>query len=455
MYKDTFNSLYGNLLLIDNDSVYLDKIFADPKLVELFPLFTKASLPEGLKLLAKEKGKIRIIFISTILISKTAVENIKSIKESSPDIQFVLIKHGKEVLADHLTDNPLFTRIVVKPKSYVELTEVFKELFFQKLDWEKVEASPEAKDVEVSKEENEFISTHINEYVFTAKSLFNVFIKIGPKKYIKIINAGDPVLMDTVEGYANKGIKELFIPVVEHDKYIKFTQNLSAKGLTTFGAPKKKIQNLLSFGSSISQSLIQTGVSVKKLDLANELLNQSVSLIKHQGLRNSKMSKMMDLIEYKDHLSFVSFLSCLVANEVGFETSKTIKLVGLAALLHDIGLYDLDPTIENDDDCRVKNPDIFLRHPSHGAELLRKTGSIDETVCLVVEHHHLRRKGSPDTRSVNVNLLTEIIAVADDLHNHLMIDGFSPKKLEHFMLTDLGQFTPSIEKAVIKLFKVG
>jgi putative nucleotidyltransferase with HDIG domain len=455
MFKDTFNKLYGNLLLIDNNSIYIDKIFADPKLIEIFPLLTKSTLSEGLKLLAKEKGKIRIIFISTILISKASVEKIKSIKESSPDIQFVLIKHGKEILADYLKDNPIFNRILLKPKGYVELTEVFKELFVQKLDWEKVEASPEAKDVEITKEETEFISTHINEYIFTAKSLFNVFIKIGPKKYIKVVNAGDPVLIDTVESYASKGIQELFIPVLEHDKYIRFTQNLSAKGLSTGGAPKKKIENLLNFGSSVSQSLIQTGVSVKKLDLANELLNQSVSLIKNQGLRNSKISKMFDLIEYKDHLSFVSFLSCLVANEVGFETSKTIKLVGLSALLHDIGLYDLDPKLENEDVCRVNNPDMFLKHPSHGAELLRKAGGIDETVCLVVEQHHLRRKGTPDTRSVNVNLLTEIIAVADDLHNHLMIDGFTPQKFEQFVMTDLEQFSPTIEKAVIKLFQAG
>ena len=455
MHKDTINSLFGNLLLIDNDSAYLDKVFADAKLVELFPLLTKSSLAEGLKLLAKEKGKIRIIFVSTILVSQKSLENIKKIKDEFPDFQFVLIKHGNEITPGYLNENQLFNRLLVKPQSYSALTDVFKNIFVEKIEWQKVEASPEEKDVEIAKNEDEFISTNINEYVFTAKSLFNVFIKIGPKKYIKVINAGDPVLIETVEGYAKKGIEELFIPVVEYDKYIKFTQSVSAKGLSTAGAPKKKIQNLLNFGSSISQSLVQTGVSVKKLDMANELLTQSVSLIKNYGLRDSKISKMMDLIEYKEHLSFVSFLSCLVANEVGFETSKTIKLVGLAALLHDIGMYDLDPTIVSEEECRAKQPEIFVKHATHGAEMLRKIGSIDEKVCLVVEYHHLRRKGNPEERSVNVNLLTEIIAVADDLHNHLMIEGFTTVKLNNFVLAELGKYTTPIEKAVTKLFKVG
>lgn len=455
MQKEAINSLYGNLLLIDNNSFYLDKIFADVKLIEHFPLFNKASLVEGLKLLAKEKGKIRVIFISSILVPQTAIESIKKIKENSPDLQFVLIKHGTETIADHLKGNPLFTKLVERPKSYLELTETFKDIFDQKLEWNKIEASPGLKDVEITKNEDEFISTHINDYVFTAKSLFNVFIKIGPKKYIKVINAGDPVLLETVEAYSKKGITELYIPTVEHDKYIKFMQNISAKNLTTGGSPKKKIQSLLNFGSGISQSLAQTGISVKKLDMANELLGQSISLIKNYGLRDSKISKMMELIECREHLSFVSFLSCLVANEVGFETSKTIKLVGLAALLHDIGLYDLDPNMESEEDCKVKKPDIFARHASHGAELLRKTGSIDEKICLVVEYHHLRRKGNPEERSVNVNLLTEIIAVADDLHNHLMIQGFTPEKLDFFILSELGKFTPPIERAVNKLFKVG
>ncbi len=455
MQKDTFNSFYGKLLLIDNNSTFLDKVFADSKLLELYPMLNKASLTEGLKLLAKEKGKIRIAFISSLFVSKEAIEILNKVKVDFPDLQLVLIKHGTGVLDDHLVNNPLFLKLVERPNSYSELIETFKHIFAQKREWDKVEASPELKDVEITKNEDDFISTNINDYIFTAKSLFNVFIKIGPSKYIKIINAGDPVLNDTVEAYANKGITELFIPTSEHDKYIKFTQNISSKSISEAGAPKKKIQNLLNFGSSISQSLVQTGISVKNLDIANELLSQSISLIKHHGLRDSKISKMMELIQNKEHLSFVSFMSCLVANEVGFETAKTIKLVGLAALLHDIGLYDLDPTVENEDDSKAKSGDVFLKHSAHGANLLRKNGNIDETVCLVVEYHHLRRKGNPEKKTVNVNLLTEIIAVSDDLHNHLMRDGFSPQKLASFIQTDLTKFTPPIEKAVTKLFKVG
>ena len=56
----------------------------------------------------------------------------------------------------------------------------------------------------------------------------------------------------------------------------------------------------------------------------------------------------LDSIEMKEHNSTVSFLAGMIANEVGIESSKAVKLVGIAALLHDIGLYDINPDFKEE-----------------------------------------------------------------------------------------------------------
>lgn len=146
----------------------------------------------------------------------------------------------------------------------------------------------------------------------------------------------------------------------------------------------------------------------------------------------------------------VSFLAGVIANELGFESLKSVKLVGIAALVHDNGLYDLSPGIE--ETSLEEDSEIMLTHALHGANLLRKSGAFEETVCLAVEHHHFRRRGDNSSiRNSNMNLVAEIVGVADLFYNKVPFDGYTPHKLNFFMNIQLKTYSPSIERAVLKI----
>jgi HD-GYP domain-containing protein (c-di-GMP phosphodiesterase class II) len=144
----------------------------------------------------------------------------------------------------------------------------------------------------------------------------------------------------------------------------------------------------------------------------------------------------------------------MIANEVGIESIKSVKLVGISALLHDIGLYDLDPDFKEEtyDPNNEDQRRIYDQHQKHGGELLRKAGGFEETIYLAVESHHMRRRGSDQSlRTNNINVLTEIIGAADELHNVVISKHLDDKKLHYFTLTNLKNFSPQVEKAVLKL----
>jgi len=444
-------ALYGKILLIDNDLIFLDKIREEQKLLEKYPLVIKKNITEAHKFYEKEKGLIRGIFISSKLIDERNSTVIDSMAGAEKGLPLILISHDPTRINIHSEKSNAFTSKIEKPDCYSDLLKNLRKLIGEK--WTSIDPTADQKNTEVEKEETDFLSTPLKDYVFTEKSLFNLYIKIGNKRFVKIVNAGDPVLDETLETFDKKGITEIYIPAGEYDRYVRLSQELSSSSLKSNKPAKKKVENLLLFGSSIAHSLVQKGISAKKLDTSNELLNQSVSLIKNMRMRDQSLSRFIELIEVKEHLSFVSFLSCLIANEVGFESSKMVKLVGLSGLLHDIGLYTLDPNIVDESRAISESPEAYKKHAQYGADLLRKSGSIDESVCLAIEYHHMRRKGQATNKNTNINLLTEVIGAADLVHNYVINDGFNKDKLQFMLEEDLKSFSSPIEKSVSKLFR--
>ena len=316
-------------------------------------------------------------------------------------------------------------------------------------------ASKEEKNIELDLLSDGYVPTSLTDFVLTPKSFFNIFIKLGSNKFIKVLNSGDALNQELLQTYANKGVTHLFISTEEHKKYIRFCEELSKKILNNPNASSmKKMNNVLNLGSNIAQSFIHSGISQEKLDSANTFLNQSVGLIKNMRLKNESLKKFIDSIEMNEHSAAVSFLAGMIANEVGIESIKSVKLVGIAALLHDIGLYDLDPhfkeeSLETLNEEQKKN---FEQHQKHGGEILRKCGGFDEVIYQSVESHHMRRRGNdPSRRANNINMLAEIIGAADELHNIFIGTKLDDVKLHNFVQINLKNFSPQIERAVTKL----
>jgi hypothetical protein len=71
---------------------------------------------------------------------------------------------------------------------------------------------------------------------------------------------------------------------------------------------------------------------------------------------------------------------------------------------------------------------------------------------MAVEQHHLRRRATdPAERSNQMNLVSEIVGVADTFHNIVLAKGFSAQNLDYFLNYELGKFSHQIERAMFKI----
>ena len=117
------------------------------------------------------------------------------------------------------------------------------------------------------------------------------------------------------------------------------------------------------------------------------------------------------------HSLNVSILAMILAKEAGF-TEAEIKLLGFAALFHDIGMLRIPTQILRKTEA-LTTPEINLlkQHTRYGVELLELTKSCPAEAKSVVLHHHERLDGSgyPEgLKDGQIDKLSQMVAVVDE-----------------------------------------
>lgn len=117
------------------------------------------------------------------------------------------------------------------------------------------------------------------------------------------------------------------------------------------------------------------------------------------------------------HALNVMILSLLLGRAAGLQ-GEALRLLGLGALLHDIGKVQLPPTVLRVDPSQRNRHEeaAYRQHVEFGTALCEELGMDMPAVLHVVRHHHERMDGSgwPDRlRAEHIPLPTRIVAIAN------------------------------------------
>lgn len=178
----------------------------------------------------------------------------------------------------------------------------------------------------------------------------------------------------------------------------------------------------------------------------------------------------MQLLAMKDfdhtlyqHVVAVASLSLLVGMEGGFSREE-LELLGLAALLHDIGYVRLPRNLLRKRVPLSRQEQCILdRHTDIGCEIVGETPSLPDTVRLVISQHHERVDGSGFPRGRKKNELgkeSQIVAVVD-YYQGLVTERFGRSPLlpaqavqELYRLGQLNYFDPIWVERFIRVIGV-
>ena len=157
------------------------------------------------------------------------------------------------------------------------------------------------------------------------------------------------------------------------------------------------------------------------------------------------------------HTLNVAFVAMMLANELKCN-SEQLKIIGLAALFHDLGKVNVPANILKKT-MPLSRPEraILELHTYHGEQIGRKA-NLDKGVLSVIANHHefMDGTGYPNRlKGEHLNRLTRIITIAneyDNLCNHVNINlSLTPHEALALMFSSRrSQFDPVILATLVK-----
>ena len=227
---------------------------------------------------------------------------------------------------------------------------------------------------------------------------FDIFIRLGDSKFVKIINFNDNAFEVTLENYQRRGVNYLYC------KYDKYQQVLSSL--------ERKIDDALEDANSAT-SIDETfsGLSNSMMGLKGMITNIGITPVTQKKTENlvnatlkesekdTKLEVLLELLDQKPGFIskqglLTSYLVVSMIDEMDWTTEAVKKKLVTASLFQNITL-DTDEqamvTLTASEDFNKLDDyskDLVKNHPHLGAELVHSPGFGGEEVQKLIKNHH-------------------------------------------------------------------
>jgi putative nucleotidyltransferase with HDIG domain len=212
----------------------------------------------------------------------------------------------------------------------------------------------------------------------------------------------------------------------------------------------------------VDQALVEAAEGRVDTEGARQVVTSIIDSILHNSHAMMWLTYLKKRDEYTaNHCLNVAILAINFGRFVGLERT-TLELLGLGALLHDLGKMRVPPEILNKPGRLTRDEfAIMKRHPDEGYHLLKDDGSLPGEVLEVVLYHHERPtgKGYPAGLSgEQISLITKMTSIVDVYDaitsDRCYHDGISPYQALQNMIGWAGEFDEALMEQFIRCLGV-
>jgi HD-GYP domain-containing protein (c-di-GMP phosphodiesterase class II) len=251
-----------------------------------------------------------------------------------------------------------------------------------------------------------------------SKATFDIYIPLSDRyvHYIKLSDVIDLVRLDKLK---TKGIKKLFIPREHEDRYLKYLD----EGLNQLNQPslppEKKAEVAHAGLIAISEA---TKEAVETEAGYNQAQVQVGKVMEFLLSDKSAVTNVVSSVEMSEdihqHCATVATLSIAMANALDVKEVSHLLELGMAAMLHDVGLMNLgfDPNTPKD---KMTSEQVvqYQLHPVLAKELLGQKRYVSPNVLqMILDHEEIGEGvGYPSRKNVKkLNLLSQILNLCNN-----------------------------------------
>lgn len=320
----------------------------------------------------------------------------------------------------------------------------------------------DAVDMAVGVEDTAFLPILAEHFLSGTTSFFDIYLKLASGRYIKILKAGDSFSTERIGSYLKKGIVSFYLRKEAQEAYLNYCDKLTNALIKSDNVePKLQINHTLNHGHEVMKYLETQGVNHASLHYANEFVGNVKTLVaKNRPKNNAYLDEFLNNVATFEHGVGVTIVASMIGNALGMTSSNPAQLIGMAALMHDIGLLQFKDLMDLDEDeSKMTEAQIvqFRNHPIIGADILRSFRRTEPTAIQAISQHHERRNqhGFPNKLGGgSINRVSEIIGVSDQFILLLKKSKVDPtiKPLEELLKTISADFSFTVAEGFRKVF---
>jgi response regulator RpfG family c-di-GMP phosphodiesterase len=280
---------------------------------------------------------------------------------------------------------------------------------------------------EVSKEDSEFSSVRARDFLSGSQVIFDLYVRLGNGKYLKLLQAGDAFTVERLEGYLEKGVTHFYLRKETQEEYLRFCDHLASSILKIQKVPLHvQTAQILNHGEQVMGFFQNQGLSPLNMDYAKKFLANVGELLKRMDLEGNELFEgfFQDVAAY-EHGVGTTMLASVLAEYLEIQMDKPLQIVGVAGMFHDIGLQELPEALR--DEGRIgmggslspQERILYQSHPKRGGEILSRLRGIEAGAIQAVEQHHMRTRGPgfPERNGIApMNRVAEMIGISDEMN---------------------------------------
>ncbi len=440
------------VLVADADVPFLISLRDDSK-TALVPVATAESGRQYQTLLADQTRSYYGVFLSITQKDASVVGLVKFTHLRRPGVPIFLIKQAHDVVP--FTESELRTmgihKVLDKPINYLEMLSLIVPLrvLFDPDEVMQVR-NHDALNEEVKVEDAAFFSVQASTYLAGNKSFFDLYLRLSPNLYVKVIKAGDTA---NVNQYLDLDVQEFFIRYEVRGYYVAFCERMAAALLASAQVSSAiKVGQVFRHGAEVYALLRQNSANEQSLQMVYGFVSNVHALVIHNTVT------VRDLLSYanQEHAIMVTILTTMLAQKLGMKADKSLEAVGIAAALHDIGLYKMPAIIQQEDESKMTpdQVDLYHSHPDLGSQIAESLRGLPSAVSQAIAQHHVRhgKHGFPAfSPSGGANRIAEMIGITDDFVR--IVGTVEQEGLEERMKAFLMATTTGFSDEVVTAFK--
>ncbi|MBF0315871.1 MAG: HD domain-containing protein [Oligoflexia bacterium] len=294
---------------------------------------------------------------------------------------------------------------------------------------------------------------------------FDIYIERSEGIFTKLFHKNNPIDQEMLLRYQNeKHVTALYVHNLEHKTYRYYVEKILELALSDpRNTPHDKLTAAVSEVASLAMAEIylSTEVSKKILDWAGKSVNGCIALL---GQNPKSLAKVLESLKAHPAMLKHSVTTCIfsmvIIKQIGYDSDRTLMLLGLGALLHDIGMSLLPNDWEFKPDLTPDQWRQIKEHPQLGHRMLEDLNFVKTEVRTIVLQHHEQPNGMGYPNNFfnkDIYYLAKIVSIADSFSEKILPREYRPAPMTALqalasMREETGRFDDEIFKHFEKLF---